>query len=289
MRKLMLTLLLILTVPMIFIGCDDDDNPITSRIPAAPQGVYSVTGDGQVTVWWNGPYESNISYYVIYRSTQPTTGYVEIGTVDAESNPNLDLIIYHYVDGNVVNGQTYYYAVTSVNTGGAESDLSAENVYDTPRPEGIGYTLVPLEIDTSQAGFSFATASRVSMNSALADIVIDRPGEITYINVANDQTDIQDMGYTDSFDDISYAPQNGWSRLGYVEAISGHTYVIWTADNTYAKLRVTGISLTGLLTVDWGYQTDEANPELIAPHFAERPVHDANFGKKESISTRSAE
>lgn len=290
MRKLMLTLLLVAVVPFVIGGCDDDDNPtIVTYEPAPPQGVYSVTGDGQVTIWWNGPYESNIAEYVVYRSLNETTGYVEIGSVEAEPNPDLDLLIYSYVDNNVANGVTYYYAVTSVNTAGYESELSAENVYDTPRPDGQGMVLFPIEIDTNLAGFSFAAQARVSMNNPLADIVVDRPGSISYLNAANDQTDIQDMGYTDGFDDITYAPQNGWSQLGYVEAIVGHTYVVWTADDNYAKVRITAIAGNGAVTFDWGYQTDTGNPELIAPLNAKRPVHNANYLKKQSISTRSSE
>ena len=291
MRKLTLILLLITAVPLFVGGCDDDDNNPTIAIyePAAPQGVYSVTGDGQVTIRWYGPYESNIVEYVVYRSLNATTGYVEIGSVVADDNPNLDLLIYTFVDDNVANGVTYYYAVSSVNSSGYESELSAENVYDTPRPDGQGQVLFPIEVDTSLAGFSFAAQARVSMNNPLADIVVDRPGSISYLNAANEQTDIQDMGYTDGFDDITYAPQDGWSQLGYVEAIVGHTYVVWTADDNYAKVRVSANAGNGAVTFDWGYQTDTGNPELIAPKNAKRPVQNANYLQKQPIWNRNSE
>lgn len=287
MRKLVLTLLLISAVPLFVGGCDDDDNnPIRGgRVPAAPQGVYSVTGDQVVTVWWNGPYESDITEYSIWRSLNETTGYVKIATVDADANPDLDLLIYYYEDHAVTNGVTYYYAVTSINSSGYESELSAENVYDTPRPEGS----VTLTLDSALSGFSFANEARVAWTNPLADVYIDLSGGTIWLNAANAGTDLQDMGYTDGFDDITLAPQAGWSVNGYVEVIEGHTYVIWTTDNNYAKVRITDIAFNGNVTFDWGYQTATGNPELIAPLKQARPVHNANYLKKQASSTRSAE
>ena len=73
---------------------------------------------------------------------------------------------------------------------------------------------------------------------------------------------IQDFGYTESLDEITYAPEYGWSPTGVVEAILGHTYVFWTWDNHFAKFRVTEIG-DDFLTFDWAYQIDPGNPELV--------------------------
>ncbi len=72
------------------------------------------------------------------------------------------------------------------------------------------------------------------------------------------------MGYTDSFDDITYAPETGWSIYDFVEAIDGHTYVIKTWDNNFAKVRVTLLDTypDNLMMFDWGYQIDPGNREL---------------------------
>jgi hypothetical protein len=289
MRNLLVLLLLTLAVPLFVGGCEDDNNTIVvNRDPAAPQGVYTVTGDGMVTVWWNGPYERDIVEYSVYRSLQSTTGYTEIAQVVADDNPNLDLLIYSYVDNNVVNGQTYYYAVSSINDAGYESDLSAEDAFDTPRPDGE-ITLFPLQIDSTLAGFNFEAAARVAYSSVLADIYVDIFDGIAYLNAANIDTDIQDMGYTDTFDDISYAPTAGWSELGYVEVIFGHSYVVWTDDDHFAKVRVKAINPSGSIVIEWGYQTATGNPELIAPLELKRPVHSDSYLKKQSTSTRSAE
>ena len=265
-------------------GCDNDNDTIivdSDPIPTTPQGVFSVTGDGVVWVYFNGIYESDVDHYIVYRSLDELTGYVAITNVDAVSNPNLDLIIYESADYGRINGVTYWYAVTAVDNAGQESELSAENVFDTPRPEGQA-TLFPNDFVSGSAGFNLATASVLDWTSPAADIWIDRTFDLDgpdtiwfpYINAGDDLTYIQDLGYTEDFDEISYAPLDGWSRLGYVEAIVGHTYVVWTNDDHYAKIRINSMTVSGAFSFTWGYQTDVSNLEL-APLV--RPEHDEEY------------
>ncbi|MCB0748236.1 MAG: hypothetical protein KDC90_12320, partial [Ignavibacteriae bacterium] len=50
-------------------------------------------------------------------------------------------------------------------------------------------------------------------------------------------------------------------RMLYTKALIGHTYVIWTWDNHFAKVRVKAI--TGDRVVfDWAYQLLEGEPQL---------------------------
>ncbi len=263
MKKISILILGILLM-FAFVGCDDDDNIVLiDPPPAAPQGVYSITGDGEVLIAWYGPYEADLDHYFVLRSLDPVDNYVKIGEVDAESNPNLDLIDYVYVDDNVVNGQTYYYAVMSVDLGGKESDLSAEPVYDTPRPEGI-VTLANADILPGSAGFIFALESIVDMS--VADISVVTLFGVPHLHVrANGMTWIQDMGSTIDFFDISVSPLGGWSSFDDLELIAGHTYVIYLeqANQTgnYAKVRARSVTSTSA-TLEWGYQPVTDNPEL---------------------------
>ncbi len=273
--KTKLTSILLALFALTLIGCDDDDGVIVDNdpVPATPQGVYSITGDDAVYVYFNGIYERDVDEYVVYRSLNATTGYTAIGAVDAVSNPDLDLIIYEYIDSDVTNGVTYYYAISAVDRAGQVSALSAEDVFDTPRPEGQA-TVFPMEIDTSLAGFNLATGTVVTLNSAAADVWIDTDGDgIHYLNVGNSMIDIQDMGFTGSFDDIGWAPGDGWSELGYVEIVLGHTYVVWTADNNFAKMRALSDNASGSITFQWAYQTAVGNPELAPaqPKNTDRP------------------
>ena len=286
MAKLMTLILMILALGLF--GCDNEDTIIVDTIivnddpaPATPQGVFSVTGDGAVYVFFNGIYERDVDHYVIYRSLSPITNYTARGEVEAVANPDLDLLIYEYADFGVVNGNTYYYAVTAVDHASQESDLSAEDVFDTPRPDGQS-TLVPNDVAPGLAGFNLATATELDWTSPAADIWIDRTIDVigtdttsfSYINVGNELTDIQDLGYTEDFDEISYAPLDGWSRLGFVEVVDGHTYVVWTSDDHYAKIRINSVTASGAFTFTWGYQTSVGNLELAPPL---RPERDSEY------------
>ena len=96
-------LAIFITLSALFmVGCDSNTSDIlvVDAVPAAPQGVSSVTGDGAVYVYWNGPYEDDIASYTIYRSFEATSGYTLVGEVNAVSNTNLDLISYEFIDNS---------------------------------------------------------------------------------------------------------------------------------------------------------------------------------------------
>jgi len=268
---------MLLTIGLLaVVGCDGDEC-IFDPVPATPQGVYSVTGNEMVYLFWYGPYERDIVEYIIWRSSDPDTGYTERGRQAARPNPNLDtLFIYGWIDEgqDVVNGETYYYAVSSVDRAGQESDLSAEDVFDTPRPDGQ-VVLFDVAAEPNLAGYLFAAFTIV--DTSRADVYLTREGNVFSLNVGNDTTDIQDMGFTETFDDIGWAPQDGWSELGKVEIIEGHTYVIWTDDLHFAKMRAEKINFDDdWVMFLWAYQIDDNNPELVPrPDNFEKPFQGA--------------
>ena len=280
-------------------GCEDDNGVLLERDdpPATPQGVFSVTGDGVVWVIFNGIYEHDVAEYIIWRSLDSVQGFTEVGRVQAVDNPNLDLIIYEFPDNTVVNGVTYYYAVSAVDFAGQMSELSAERVFDTPRPDG-SIVLVTNDMNNGAlAGFNLATATVVPDTSVLADFYIDRviggSGDTTlYINIGNLDFiygDIQDMGFTEDFDEIGWAPTQGWSELGYSELLLGHTYVIRTQTGNYAKVRSAIINkASGVVQFEWAYQTVVDNPELAppAPLNDRRPRPDKRAAMTDAVSVR---
>ncbi len=286
-KLIVLPILLILAIALS--GCSDDEILIINEIPAAPQGVFSITGDNAVYIFWNAPYEADINEFFVYRSNDPVNNYAVIGTVIADENPNLDLVLHQYTDSSVVNGQTYYYAVASVDFSGQVSELSAENVFDTPRPEG-SIILVEMATQPGLAGLDLSAQSRVSWNDPNADVYLDTVAGIFYINATDTLTDLQDMGYTEFFDDIGYAPTTGWSANGWSEIILGHTYVIWTRDLHYAKLRVSTIG-ADFVDFEWAYQLDQDNPELVGgSDIVQKPVHGSDYLRRpngDNVSIKS--
>ena len=86
--------------------------------PSAPTGLVATAGDGSVSLNWNDNAEPDLDHYIVYRSTTQGSGYTEI------ANP---VVTSDYADSSAVNGTTYYYVVTAVDTNGNES-LSGNEV-----------------------------------------------------------------------------------------------------------------------------------------------------------------
>jgi len=242
-----------LAVVALTVGCDNDDDKVfgTNSRPFDVEGVYSVTGDDQVTIYWRENQESDIDFYKIYRNNAPTGTFTLIG--EDEQPP--------FVDTNVTNGQTYFYAVSAVDDRGQESEnLSFENVFDTPRPEGTNVTLTDASTTPATAGWDFSAFDRVGSGTAAADIYYDgSAGDLIY---AGTGVKIQDAGYV-ALVDVDFGPpaNEGWSADGIVEAIPGHSYIVLTANGHYAKFEVRSVGATSIV-IDWAYQIDPDNPEL---------------------------
>lgn len=261
--KAFVTIILVFAA-LSFMGCDNDHDRIVyqnvyiydeSDAPPVPQGVYSVTRDQQVLLYWlpiddiNGDF----SKYIVYRSNHPDTGYWSIGETTIE----------YFFDNGVQNGETYYYAISSIDYEGNLSALSYEYVFDTPRPEGINRMIFDYNTAPNFSGWSLAGEQSTNFQSPSADFYLEyfAGDDVFYLNVASVDTDIQDMGFTSDLDEIDYSPEFGWSQNGWVEVVWGHTYVIWTEDNHFAKVRVTSINNDNII-FDWAYQVDTGNMEL---------------------------
>ena len=228
-------------------GCDEEP-------PAVPRGLRSVTGDGEILLTWYDNTEPDLAGYRIYRSTTPGGSYYLIGET------NLD----YFLDFGLINGQTYYYAISAFDVNSNESDFSYELIYDTPRPEGYNEKIFDYLEYPDYAGWNFSEYSVVHYDEPGCDFYYgyDNLESAYYFFVGNSDGLIQDFGYTESLDEITYAPDQGWSSTGKVEVILGHTYVFWTWDNHFAKFRITGFG-PNYVIFDWAYQIDPGNPELV--------------------------
>jgi hypothetical protein len=232
-----------------FTGCE----PVGYRDltpPTAPRGIYTYTGDDMIELVWRDNPERDLAGYRVYVSPSSNGTYRFIGSSGVP----------RFVDYGARNGNTYYYAVTAYDLSENESELSREVVYDTPRPEGYDVALRDYRAVPNEAGYDFSTYSIGPYDDQYTDIFFEYYNGVYYMNVWED-TDIQGMGYTSSLYDVGYAPENGWSPTKDVRLYVGHTYVVWTWDNHYAKFRVTSLSSTRVV-LDWAYQLQEGNPRL---------------------------
>ncbi len=238
-------------------GCEDTLYRPRCERPNPPVEVYSITGDEEIYLFWS-PADDVSEEFVVYRSDRAYGTYVELGHTRGTD----------WVDRSVRNGRTYYYAVSALGPCDRESDLSREIVHDTPRPEGYDARLYDADgNDWVRSGWDFSAYRALPWDHVDADVYYIVSDGVPYLVATDLDTDIQDAGYA-GFDDVSWAPEGGWSPSGAVEVIPGHVYVIWTRNNHFAKLRAVALG-GGRLTFDWAYQVDAGNPEL-----APRPPRD---------------
>ena len=261
---------LLLALGILSVGCSEKTTaPVVP--PAAPRGLFSVTGDQQVTLVWLANTEPDVTGYRIYQANcgEPDCLYTRIAAVPVTTGSQYE----EYVVTGLRNGETHFFAVAAVNRAGAEGDLSYDNIFDTPRPAGTGVALNNFRIYFQNIGYDFSTSSRTNTLGSPTDIFFgyfeDSTGVAyqqifaTYDPAQSFVTDIQDMGFVTSLDQVDFAPDSGWSPTGTVEAIAGHAYVVWTSDNHFAKIRVTNVQ-PARITFDWAYQTSPGNRELLA-------------------------
>jgi hypothetical protein len=247
-------------------GCDED-TPTCGDVtpPAPPRGVMSVTGDEAVYLSWYPNGELDIDGYRVYRNNQFSGVYTRIGWVPANRRAE-------FTDLEVTNGRTYWYAVSAVDLEGNESDFSPEEVFDTPRPEGMGVALRNYYANPDRAAYDFYAENigrgRVTgYDDPLADIAFVRDDSGSWMYGLENPPDsgvyceLQDMGYVGSLDEISWSPADGWSPRAAVELIRGHAYVVWTRDDHYAKFQVVDVRPDDVV-FDWAYQTAAGNQEL---------------------------
>ena len=213
--------------------------------PNPPTGVVMLNGDNRVDLTWNDNRESDLSGYNIYYSDSYDGKYYPIGSTAYN----------FFIDYDAANGDTYYYAVTAYDYNGNESDLSRDVIYATPRPEGFNQSIFDYRRFPNNSGYSFSFYSVVAYDNIDVDFFFENYQGDFYIDVWDD-TDIQDVGPTYDIYDIPFAPTTGWSPTKDALAIVGHTYVFWTWDNHFAKIRISSIT-PDRMVFDWAYQLVE--------------------------------
>jgi len=244
-------------------GCKDDSTSVRDLTPpAAPRGVYTVTGDGEVVVHWLANTERDVAGYRIYQAPCETGSSCPYDRVGSTTGATFTIT-------GLGNGVLQYFAVAAYDRAGNESDLSYEVLFDTPRPEGFGRSLNNYLDTVAGSGYDFSASATRVWDDPATDIFFGYNGSVYQMFVPDFPTDIQDAGYASSLDAVDFAPSAGWSPTGSVELIVGHCYVVWTRDDHYAKFRVTEIhppapGVPATVRFDWAYQVDPGNRELRA-------------------------
>lgn len=265
-RDLRLNLILVALMPLITLTlvtmscCDNDEcGVIVDRVgPAAPQGAYPVTGDERVTIFWWPNTERDLDGYNIYWRFEGDRGFKFL----ASTPDNF------YVDRELENGTTYEYVITAFDFAGNES-ADSDILYDTPRPEGLSLKLYnfekrDLEGNYLKNAYDFSEFRRTDWaTDEEADIYFTHNDGLFLMEAGDNMTDIQDAGFI-QLDVVDWAPEEGWSGTGTAELIMGHSYIVWTRSNNFAKFRVVDMT-SDYVVIDWAYQEVTGLPELLRP------------------------
>ncbi len=257
--------------------CDDTLVVVDNGPPSAPDGVYSVTGNGHVVLYWNANPEPDIAGYGIYFGEEEEGWYTRLTDVPADQT--YYVVEWLIIDDQVVpleNGETYFYAIDAVDQDGLRSeDLSFEIVFDTPRPDGEYLVLEEYLGQPNLSGYDFSSLSGTAQawdddNPATATDVYFAFSNGVDLLIARSGVGIQDYGLID-LEDVDWAPLEGYSPTKRAEMIPGHSYIIQISDTVggynYAKVYVREVDHFHV-TLDWAYQeskSDLGNQELSPP------------------------
>ncbi len=146
--------------------------------PAAPNNLtitakYVTLNNGQVNLTWTSV--ATATNYIVKRS-QSSGSESPLASTGGTS----------YSDNSVINGNTYYYVVSAVNTGG-EGPNSAEVSLTVPLPPvpdpQIGYVEFPPPLFASV--FHAVSAAGVTFNNDKPMVIVGTTGSHTYYNYSN--------------------------------------------------------------------------------------------------------
>jgi hypothetical protein len=247
---------------------------------AKPSSLTSTTLNAAIALTWSdNPFLSDPAHFRIYRVYSTSydldqdlcgaTWFLEGSTVSPE-----------FVVGALTNGVSRCFAVSAVSVEGFESMWSPIRS-DTPRPDARNVVVYARQYQDAGSGFRFwqdlnadgqaqpgELGLSLSGSSAQADFSVERdPSGSLFLTPVRAGTGVEVYGSAPVGDltDIDYAPNVSYGRSG-VEALPGWGYVFeMDGGDGFARYAAVRVSHVGqdFLILDWAFQTDPGNPELI--------------------------
>lgn len=169
-----------------------------------------------------------------------------------------------------MNGTTCSFLVVAFKNNGDEISRPSNIIDDTPRVESAGsQTMINggdnlryLDVNTQ----TLQTSEDLPQSSDVLCQTFNAGAGDRAAMVGVNGARVQDLGYVSSWDDIDNAPDGigSYPAANYsVQALVGHVYAVFTGDNHYAKVYVTGLNTGNFgYTVRVAYQPQAGNNEL---------------------------
>jgi hypothetical protein len=272
-------------------ACSSDRNG-PGDPPEVPADLVTTTLDGAVVLTWsdnafaNNP--DNFQNYRVYSTSFAHPVGQDPGGCGSNWRLEGTTVAPEFLAGAMLNGVPRCFSVSAVALDDAESGRSVIRV-DTPRPDSRNQVIYPIEVDPDSSGFRFwdddgdnlvedGELGRVREGSSAAvDFFVTRDGSGTLTLVParpgtgvefyssepiSDLTSIDDAPcFTDADPEVcvpySNAPIEAFPGMGYVfEMEAGDEFL------RFGAVRLTHVG-AGFLVLDWAFQTDPGNPELL--------------------------
>lgn len=288
-----------LMIFLLLLSCSSEEKIVEVPVeinyaPAPPTGVYSINLDGYIMICWSANYESDISYYKVYRGESYEGPFEEVGTKNADCEYPYECCFEDDdFEGYPEELTEYYYAVRAFDYGGLGSDYSIEDVTATPRPERLdslyehnyfpdlsGIDIYSFDSVTQTGSvIGFKQLDSLATTDFFFAYEENEYGEMAYTIVCyRPGVEIQDYGYVGTtvydYDFLNYAPSTGWSPTRKVEAIPGHCYMLRLLESDgYHYMKMMFPTMIGVSEIDpllptrmlfyWAFQTDPENRNLM--------------------------
>jgi hypothetical protein len=264
-------------------ACSSDDRNGPGVPPDVPASLSSTTLDGAVALTWSdNSYVSDPNNFLNYR-IYSTTYNLDQDLCGTSFQLEGTTVAPEFIVGALTNGVPRCFTVTAVSVDGFESDRSPLRS-DTPRPDTRNIVLYAFQFQMPGSGFRFwddlngdglvqaAELGLVRDGSGVEgdiDFVVDRDGAgdlfltparagtgVEYYDASNP---VEDLTSIDFAVDRTYATSGILTLPGY-----GYVFEMDGGDGfkRYGAVRISHVG-QDFLILDWAYQTDPGNPELI--------------------------
>jgi len=262
-------------------ACSSDDRTGPGVPPDVPATLSSTSLDGAVALTWtDNSYTSDPGNFQNYR-VYSTSYNLDQNQCGSSWQLEGTTVAPEFVVGALTNGIPHCFSVTATSVDGFESDRSPLRA-DTPRPDSRNIILYATQFQAPGSAFRFwddlnrdggvqadeLGLVRSSTDPAI-DFFVDRDGVgdlyLTPVRVGTGVEYYDDNDPVEDLTSIDFAADRTYRTSGIL-AIPGYGYVFeMDGGDGFKRYGAVRLSHVGqdFLILDWAYQTDPNNPELL--------------------------
>jgi hypothetical protein len=249
--------------------------------PDVPASLSSTSLDGAIALTWtDNSYKSDPGNFQNYR-IYSTTYNLDQNACGSSWQLEGTTVAPEFVVGALSNGIPRCFSVTATSVDGFESDRSPLRS-DTPRPDSRNIILYASQFQAAGSGFRFWDDLNGDAAVQANELGLVRSGAGSDIDFFVDRDNVGDLYLTpvragtgveyydnnnpvEDLTSIDFAADRTYATSGIL-AIPGYGYVFeMDGGDGFKRYGAVRLSHVGhdFLILDWAYQTDPGNPELL--------------------------